>query len=287
MEQSPLIADRAVHSDFLIHWTGKDIETRKWWQEPKRQRGTTSEEDGAYIARLRDVLRYGLWMTSEGKDHVAKVGGQEIRIPEAPRCCFTELKLSESQRHAIKYGRLGIGFKRPFVFNRLGRPLAYFGFADQTNDPLLEACARDLQDKTLLNFFKPMNSSANELVYDLYGESEWRIIYFKKLLDDRKVVDPRCSKNEAYYEYFKSLEEEQQEKLKYLIPLDGWFAMIIYPSLSVKNLAQWNRGEDGVFDLVTRIKKKSDDHGNIVEGQQKRGSGNWPIEVDLDSCANF
>lgn len=288
MGHNELPSDQAVHSDFLIHWTGKDFETREWWKASKKAWGTNDVEDQAYLTRLRNILRYGLWMTSEGEDHIARVGGREIRIPSAPRCCFTELKLSESRRHAINYGRLGIGFKRPFVFQRLGRPLAYFGFSDQTNDPLLEACERDLKDQTLLNFFKPMNSNSSELVYDLYGESEWRILFFEQLLRSKpaKIVDPRDPTNEAHHAYFKSLGEEEQATLRYLIPLDGWFAMVIYPSLSVKNLAQWDRGADGTFELITRI-KSSVDHGNRVEGTQKKGLGNWPIEVDLDACQHF
>ncbi len=228
MEQSLLPSDRAVHSDFLIHWTGKDIETRKWWLAPKKRRGTNPAEDDAYIARLRDVLRFGLWMTSEGEDDLVRIGGKQIKIPRAPRCCFTELKLSESVRHAIQYGRLGIGFKRPFLFQRLGRPVAYYGFSDQTRDPLLEACAADIKDQTLLNFFKPMNSDSSNLVYDLYGESEWRIVAFEQLLrsNSELIIDPRNPANVEHHAYFKTLSEEQQSALKYLIPLDGWFSMI-------------------------------------------------------------
>ncbi len=288
MERLPLSSDRAVHSDFLVHWTGKDIEKREWWKAPKRDIGTNDEEDNAYLKRLRDVLRYGLWMTSEGEDFKARVGGKDILIPRTPRCCFTELKLSESRRHAVAYGRLGIGFKRPFLFQRLKRPLTYFGFTEQTNDRLLEACANDLKDKTLLNFFKPMNSSSRDLTYDLYGESEWRIIFLEELLQSKppKIINPRERSNELHHAYFKTLGDEEQEKLKYLIPLDGWFAMIIYPSLSVKNLGQWDRSSGGMFELITQIKSNGD-HGNRVEGTKRKGPGNWPIEVDLDACQHF
>jgi len=99
-------------------------------------------------------------------------GGDTVVIPPTPKVCFTELKLSESRRHAQQYGRLGIGVKRPFLFRRSGRPLLYYGFHEWTkNDRFLEACAKELQNKDLLNFFKPMNSSAI-LNYDFYSESE-------------------------------------------------------------------------------------------------------------------
>ncbi|MGH9819679.1 MAG: abortive infection system antitoxin AbiGi family protein, partial [Pyrinomonadaceae bacterium] len=128
-------------------------------------------------------------------------GGETLLIPATPKVCFTELKLSESRKHARQYGRLGIGVKRPFLFRRSGRPLLYYGFHEWTkNDKFLEACAKELQNKDLLNFFKPMNSSET-LNYDLYGESEWRIIYFKELLEKKLIKDPRDTKNSKEHEY--------------------------------------------------------------------------------------
>src|SRR5690606_5826187 len=92
-------------------------------------------------------------------------------IPQTPKTCFTELKISQSRAHARNYGRLGIGVKRPFLFTRYGRPVAYYGFRQETiNDKFLETCEKELSDKSLLNFFKPMNSS-NILNYDYYSES--------------------------------------------------------------------------------------------------------------------
>jgi len=123
-----------------------------------------------------------------------------------------------------------------------------------------------------------MNSS-NILNYDFYGESEWRIIYFQELLSQRLIVDPKNPKNTEEYNYFCSLTTAEQNKLKYLIPLDGWFAMIIYPSLDVKNKAQQDK-KNNIQAEIKRIKNLPDD-GNRVEG------GNRPIEVNLDACRNF
>jgi len=284
MSKAPISYDYAVHSDFLIHWTGKvDIDDEhhpKWWKEnDDHHSGTSSIVADLYLRRLRDILTHGLWMTDEG-DQKFKVGTSEIIIPATPQCCFTELKLSESRTHARAYGRLGIGVKRPFLFDRFGRPLAYFGFGEGSqNDKFLEACRTNLQDKRLLNFFKPMNST-RRLNYDLYSESEWRILFFNELLDSKRIIDPRDRANEKERAYFDSLTSVQQKKLKYLIPLDGWFAMIIYPSLAVKNAAQWDT-KRGIVEQIRRIKTKAGDHGNNVE------KGNWPIEVDLDACRHF
>lgn len=289
MSKAPISYDYAVHSDFLIHWTGKvDIDDKhdpNWYDDDHRSRATETVAD-LYLHRLRDILNYGLWMT-DGGERSFRVGTEDITIPATPQCCFTELKLSESRRHARRYGRLGIGVKRPFLFQRSGRTLAYFGFGEQShNDKFLEACASDLRDKSLLNFFKPMNSHARILNYDLYSESEWRILFFDDLLNKKMIIDPRDRANEREHAYFNSLKHEQKEKLKYLIPMDGWFAMIIYPSLLVKNRAQWDTGY-GIAEQIKRIKTKADDHGNRVEGQANPTRGNWPIEVTLDSCRNF
>jgi hypothetical protein len=280
MSKVPLSYDSAVHSDFLIHWTGKDIDAQ---HHPSSKTDANVAE--LYLARLRDILTYGLWM-SEESERTFRVGTTEITIPANPQCCFTELKLSESRRHARRYGRLGIGVKRPFLFQRFGRPLAYFGFGEQShNDKFLEACMTDLQDKRLLTFFKPMNSRTETLNYDLYGESEWRILFFDELLKQTKIIDPRDRANTKEFAYLNSLSAEQQARLKYLVPLDGWFAMIIYPSGLVKNDAQWNN-KYGISEQIRTIKSKSD-HGNRVEGLTNPMRGNWPFEIDLDSCRHF
>ncbi len=201
--------------------------------------------------------------------------------PATAKVCFTELKLSESRIHAQRYGRLGIGVKRSFLFDRSGKPLLYYWYRGwEKNEPFLEACAKELRNKDLLNFFKPMDSRMTQtLTYDLYREFEWRIIYSKELLETKWIKDPRDSKNTKEHEYFNSLTAEERSKLRYLIPLDGWFAMIIYPSIATKNKGQQD-DSTGVRDEITRIKKLPD-RGNLVEGN------NWPIELDLDACRNF
>ncbi len=55
----------------------------------------------AYLGRLYEILKYGLWMTEEVE---YKLGG--VTIPATPKCCFTELKLSQSKCMPRRYGRL-------------------------------------------------------------------------------------------------------------------------------------------------------------------------------------
>jgi len=273
--------DYAVHSDFLIYWTGKDIDSvydQKWHQSDKSKTNKKCDVAGRYLKRLYDILQFGIWMT-EGNDPPFCCDSISIPVPSTPKTCFTELKLSESRKHARRYGRLGIGVKRPFVFKRFGRLVVYYGFqGNPAKDIFLKQCVQELADKNLLNFFKPMNSTTT-LNYDFYSESEWRILYFKELLSQKLIIDPRDTQNTKEHAFFQDLKPNEQAKLKYLIPLDGWFAMIIYPSLDVKNKAQQDT-TNNIQKEIERIKKLPD-HGNTVEG------GNWPIEVNLDACRNF
>jgi hypothetical protein len=62
------------------------------------------------------------------------------------------------------------------------------------------------------------------------------------------------------------------------MPLDGWFAMLIYPSLDVKNAA---RDDGKVHELIRKIKEKKEDDGNKIEG------GNLPIEICLFDTVHF
>jgi hypothetical protein len=251
--------DYAIHSDFLIHWTGKDLDSQfdeACGTSPNSVIPRGSDLCDHYLTRVRNILKYGFWLTTE-PERKLRCGTQTIVFPSTPMVCFTELKLSESRNHAQRYGRLGIGVKRPYLFQRFGRPLVYYGFGDDVqNDRFLSECASDLRNPDLLNFFKPMNSS-DVLTYDFYSESEWRILFMQELLSRRLIIDPRDAGNSAEHAYFKSLSEQEQQKLKFLAPLDGWFALIIYPSLDVKNAAQQERSHQ-IVEEINRIKTKPD-----------------------------
>ncbi|MBI4427513.1 MAG: hypothetical protein HY562_00160 [Ignavibacteriales bacterium] len=273
--------DYAIHSDFLIHWTGWDIDKEydpEWYCPYKMKISEAATR--AYIARLDNILTHGLWMTKEENPELYN----SVALPAAPRCCFSELKLSESRRHARRYGRLGIGVKRYFLFNRYGRPVIYFGGygTKSVKDTFLEVCSRDLRDEGLLSYFKPMSSAPPNLNYDLYAESEWRMIFlenngeYEGLLKKRLLIDPRDEGNREAHAYFQGLESEQRDKLRYLIPLDGWFSMIIYPSQVVKNEVQ----RDTKLGIAEKIEKTR--WGAIAVEKESR-----PIEVTLDNCRNF
>ena len=97
---------RTVRSNFLIHWTGKDIQTdytKLKFCETQRQE---------YVHRLRgtiDRLSGGLWMR-EIPEKVRGHDGSKIEFGWlTPATCFTELKLSDIYEHTKRYGCLGFG----------------------------------------------------------------------------------------------------------------------------------------------------------------------------------
>lgn len=271
-------SDFAIHSDLLVHWTGgKDIDSEcqpEWYEEPSCK--IPESVDERYLCRLRDILEFGLWMTTQEGWELP--GG--VAVPPVAGLCFTELKLSQSRTHAMQYGRLGIAVKRPFLFERGGRPVVYF-HPDRSlfngKDAFLEGCSEELKDKSLLQFFKCMDSATcRGIEYDLYSESEWRILANTNQLPD-SIVDPRKAGDTRIIEYFNSMPDRQRKQLQYLVPLDGWLAGIIYPSLRIKNKAQ----EEGsvIRRLIQKIPQLPGNARNVGEG--------LPIEIDLDLCRNL
>jgi hypothetical protein len=287
---------RPIHSDFIVHWTGKDIDKEldcNWHTEhsSKVSQVTTAR----YLERLTCILRSGLWMKRDEKERELSISGKIITRPTPYRTCFTELRLSETRRHASQYGRLGIGFKRPFLFDRMGAPMIYF--QDKwPNSWLLPPTGfdpTDLASTYYTTYLKPISTHQDDMMhYSYYDESEWRIIYdspideilrrhgkgdvanrFKKAGD---INDPKTKLAIA----------AATEKPGFLIPVkDKWLALIIYPSLAVKVLAQ---SDETIRSLISEIKppfpsNDVGDHQNpaCFEPYSK------PVEIDLDACRNF
>ena len=277
--------DYAIHSDILIHWTGKDLDCRldpHWWENDKSLTCHNPQLDDLYLERLLNILKYGIWLTNEPSKTYNMNSKNSFTLPSVNRVCFTELKVSQSRVHAKAYGRLGIGVKRPFVFEREGRPVSYFGYPSVLpNDKFLHHCIDSFSDKNFLQFFKPMNST-NSLNYDFYSESEWRIIESLNLFTEKKLLNPRDNNNIEENNFYNNLSQVGMNILKSLLPLDGWLSMIILPSLSIKNKLNDPNHKIGTA-IKTEIKKikTSCCCANNVEG------GVMPIEFDLDVCRNF
>lgn len=279
---------RYVHSDFLIHWTGKDIDQEHepdWFKNPGSK--TTPEiVKQKYIRRLKDILKYGLWMTKHDEDkEITFKDGASIPRPWTARTCFTELRVSETRAHAVKFGRLGIGFKRFFLFDRMGHLMVYYSPHRKTWFMPPFNGDYNCNHSYYSCFLKPMYERKGRgrerlLDYDFYDESEWRIIYsdeIKTLLEETKhhEINERFIRPSQFPDYYDKI-KIPDNKPEYLIPLDGWFSMIIYPSLGIKNLAQ---ADPEIKKLIAEVKQK----GCVIRLEKN----NWPIEINLDACRNF
>jgi hypothetical protein len=139
-------------------------------------------------------------------------------------------------------------------------------------------------DFELVSFYKHMCSS-NPLTYDLFSESEWRIIYSENIKNKIQIrcperlsrfIDPKDTNNDELSHFYNNVGENKPE---YFLPLDGWLAIIIYPSPEVKIKAR----DDIEIENLIRYVKATRTVTDCPEYEYKM----WPIEVDLDACSHF
>jgi hypothetical protein len=155
-----------IHSKILVHWTGKkDIEVNPENERPR-----------LYYERLRDYYQKGLYAKRATEDSIRT-------IKNLIRICFTEIRLSQSQTHAERYGKLGIVFARDFIMNKGGRSVIYIPY--EADKCLLEDSIRDLHKKSekiqeicrsvkyIMTYVKRMSDGRGE---DYYEEMEWRLV---------------------------------------------------------------------------------------------------------------
>ena len=169
-----------IHSKILVHWTGKDIEKENFSEDEKSQ---------LYVELLKDDFKKGLYTkrTSE-----AVIRGYKIK--NIIRLCFTEIRLSQAETHARRYGKLGIGFTREFIMDKGGRPVIYIPFKGKADGRLLEDSIRNVYErskdyaeinkssKRIMAHVKRMSNGRDEDsedYEDYYEEMEWRLVYHK------------------------------------------------------------------------------------------------------------
>jgi hypothetical protein len=170
-----------IHSKFLVHWTGKDIEEENYSEAEKSQ---------LYVERLKDDLEKGLY-TKKTSEAVIR----NKTITNIIRLCFTEIRLSQAETHARRYGKLGIGFTREFIMNKGGRPVIYIPFIAKADGRLLEDSILNVYEKSkdyveinksskwIMAHVKRMSNGKDEDsedYEDYYEELEWRLVYHKK-----------------------------------------------------------------------------------------------------------
>lgn len=291
--------DHPIHSGFLVHWTGKDIDDKydpNWEQtnEPILRQDIITP----YIDRLKNVLEYGLWMTTSDNDQPQYYQNKKIKRSPFYRTCFSELKLSEARVHAKKFGRLGIGVKRPFVMHRRGSPMVYYReeFGNWFFEPFLtEQDSDEIQipsDAWWSYFLKSMNEGKTNkgfMKYKNFDESEWRIIHspeIEEILGLPEGIKKAPEEDRKFVEYLKRNNVPDSMRPKYLLPLDKWLAFIIYPSLAIKVFAEQ---DDSLWSLMKEknIKTKTPEviEPNTHSAQYEQYSR--PFGIDLDACRNF
>ena len=158
-----------IHSKILVHWTGKGIE-----KYPKAKRSQL------YVDRLKNDLEYGLYTKSTSEALIRKK-----KIKNFLRICFTEIRLSQAQTHADRYGRLGIGFTRDFIMNKGGRPVIYIPYEAKAGSRILEDSIKNVYEKSenseeihrsskwIMAHVKRMSNGNSD---DYYEELEWRLV---------------------------------------------------------------------------------------------------------------
>lgn len=160
-----------IHSKFLVHWTGNgkdDIESRAKNDRPQQ-----------YLDRLIDDCRNGLYTKRLDEDII-----RHMKIKRIVRLCFTEIRLSQAEKHAGQYGKLGIGFTRDFIMNKGGRPVIYIPY--KSDSCLLEESIKNVHEKSegneeihksskwIMAHVKRMSNDKNG---DFFEEMEWRLVY--------------------------------------------------------------------------------------------------------------
>lgn len=169
-----------MRTDFLIHWTGKNIAL-----DP----GTLTDADrNRYMDQLVSILVDGLWMTKP-PETINGSAGAWLRY-DAHMTCFTEIRLSQAQLHSGRYGLLGIGVTRRFVLDRLGGPVHYvrnhstecvIGNAQVIHNALKGLDRPEIVEYFGVNsaFIKNM-SDRDQDNFTYLNEQEWRIVHTHK-----------------------------------------------------------------------------------------------------------
>ena len=249
------MTQNTTHSKLLVHWTGKNINLdNKKMDDDLRKK---------YVDLLKDDLCKGLCM-NPGKETIYGKEDREVTAKIA-RVCFTEIKLTQTEEHSKRYGKLGIGFNRDFVLEREGNPVFYVqngerGHIIQNLNKLISwmkklpyntGVGSNIEELAIvLGYLKNMSCrNENELKY--YDEMEWRVVHITRL--------------EGLNNYIQDIEEKTKEgKKKYRLkvsPKD--VKLIVFPDSETLRLAMKDEEISKYFNSYV------------------------PTLIALDDCKNF
>jgi hypothetical protein len=109
-----------IHKRQLFHWVGGNIDV-----DLRARKLTASDVREKYLTYLKDDLQNGLPIKSPKVPEKLACDGVEIPL-NLPMACFTEWSLSESRPHSSRYGRMALGFSKPWIIKHGGQPVTYF-----------------------------------------------------------------------------------------------------------------------------------------------------------------
>lgn len=109
-----------VHKQQLFHWIGNDIDA-----DLRARKITAQHAREKYLAYLKDDIQNGLPVKQPKFPEKLACGDIEV-VLDHPVACFTEWALSDSRPHSSRYGRMALGFSKPWAIKHGGQPVAYF-----------------------------------------------------------------------------------------------------------------------------------------------------------------
>jgi len=268
---------KALRSNFLVHWTGRDLEEKYPFHSEAKH--------AEYLHRLIGTLREGLWMKDQPIELYDESSSHTKRFLW-PATCFTEIKLSQTKKHTERYGCLGFGFTRQFVMDRYGAPVLYV--------PGDKECDRDsgrhrnldtisphllnlyeelgsLASRTQLQEFYTLRASAATVAifikkmsdkdthkFELLDEAEWRIPYTTK---PNPCIKPPIDYLVPYSDLELSRQEPEREpKAKILFCPDD-LKVLIFPDDCTRRMASndeffqcWLKRRDG-FPIMATVEE--------------------------------
>lgn len=165
-----------LHKRQLFHWLGSDLD-----RELRAKSLPVAAARERYLAYLKDDFKNGLVVKRPRVPEKLTGDGHAVSLDLA-LACFTEWSLSESRPHSTRYGRMALGFSKPWVIKHGGQPVTYFRhtgrsvflktlialheFLDRLQSPgaapSRAAVAAFRDAKYLLHFAKPLAAAAEK-----------------------------------------------------------------------------------------------------------------------------
>ena len=130
-----------IHDSMLFRWVGYNIEQSELAKLPAPRRrelslapSLTEPQIKTYLKYLGDALNPQRGLKVSVYDEVDAVGKHKPVSTPKPCLFFTEQAAGDTEGHWQRYGRMGFGFSKRFIFKCGGRPVIYAGGA---HDPVL------------------------------------------------------------------------------------------------------------------------------------------------------